>query len=82
VDVYELLMEAQERIAKSRTRAGATAAEVDAALQACEPPHPESLTDVELYIGTLARFVSALGGRLELSAAFGDESVAVPGAPT
>jgi hypothetical protein len=82
VAAYERLIEAQERIATSRTRAGATAAEIEGALEACEPPHPESLTDVELYIGTLARFVSALGGRLELSAAFGDESVAVPGAPT
>ena len=79
---YELLMEAQEGIAKSRARAGATDAQIDAALAACEPPHPESLAPEELYFGTVARFVDALGGRLELCAVFGDQSVAVPSAPT
>jgi hypothetical protein len=78
VAAYERLMEAQHRIANARTRAGVSDAEIDRALQACEPENPESLSDDELYLGTLARFVTALGGRLDVSAVFGDETIALP----
>ncbi|MFL5860630.1 MAG: hypothetical protein ACJ780_07610 [Solirubrobacteraceae bacterium] len=79
VATYERVMEAQERIALARTRAGATDLEIDAALEACEPSDVESLSDEELYSGTVARFVSALGGRVEGSAAvFGDQTVPLP----
>jgi hypothetical protein len=70
-------MEAQHRIANARARAGATDAEIDAALEACEPATPETLSDEELYLGTLARFVAALGGRLEARAIFGDQTIAL-----
>jgi hypothetical protein len=71
-------MEAQHRIANARYRAGVSHAEVDRALEACEPENPEALSDDELYLGTIARFVTALGGRLEQSAVFGDERIALP----
>ncbi|MGH2893054.1 MAG: hypothetical protein ACRDPM_07270 [Solirubrobacteraceae bacterium] len=75
---YALILEAQERVAAARTRAGLTDAEIDRALEACEPEHPESLTDDELYLGTVARFVTALGGRLDVAAIFGDETIELP----
>ena len=75
---YERLMEAQHRIANARYRAGVAYAEVDRALEACEPADPESLSDDELYLGTIARFVTELGGRFEVSAVFGEEAITLP----
>lgn len=71
-------MEAQHLIANTRTRNGVTDAEIDRALEACEPANPESLSHDELYFGTLARFVTALGGRLDVAAVFGNEKVDLP----
>jgi hypothetical protein len=71
-------MEAQHRIANARTRAGVSDAEIDRALEACEPANPESLSEDELYLGTIARFVEALGGRFEVSAVFGDHRLDLP----
>jgi hypothetical protein len=79
VAAYALIIEAQRRIAAARTRAGVTDAEIDAALEACEPANPESLTHEELYLGTIGRFVTALGGRLDVAAVFGDERIDLPG---
>ena len=78
VAAYRRIIEAQERIVTARTRAGVTDAEIDAALESCEPPDPESLTPEELYLGTIERFVVALGGRLDVSAVFGEERVDLP----
>lgn len=75
---YERLMEAQHRIAGARTRAGVSDAEIDRALESCEPEHPESLSDEELYLGTLARFVTALGGCLDVAAVFGEQTIELP----
>ena len=72
---YERLMEAQHRIANARERAGVSDAAIDRALEACEAKNPESLTDDELYMGTLARFVAALGGHLDVVAVFGEETI-------
>ncbi len=71
-------MEAQHRIANARTRAGVSDAEIDRALAACEPAAHESLSEDELYLGTIARFVEALGGQLDVAAVFGDERVDLP----
>jgi hypothetical protein len=71
-------MEAQHRIAHARTRVGVTDAQIDAALEACEPANPESLSDQELYLGTITRFVTALGGRLDVAAVFGDQRIDLP----
>ena len=78
VAAYGLILEAQERIAAARTRAGVPDAEIDAALESCEPADPESLSDDELYLGTIQRFVAALGGRLEQSAVFGEDRIPLP----
>ena len=76
---YERILEAQHRIAHARTRAGVTAAEIDRALEACEPPDPESRSPRDLYRTTIEAFVTSLGGRCEAGAAiFGDERIDLP----
>ncbi len=74
VAAYELLMKAQSHLATRLTREGATDAQIERALEVSEPAHPELLAPEELYLGTMARFVNALGGSLELSAAFGPKT--------
>jgi hypothetical protein len=79
VAAYARIIEAQNRIAASRTRAGVTDAEIDAALDACEPPDPQSLSPRDLYLTAIELFVGALGGHLDgMSAVFGEERVDLP----
>ncbi len=75
---YALILEAEHRIVAARTRAGVTDAEIDAALEACDPADPESLSPRDLYLTTIEGFVTALGGRLEVAAVFGDERLDLP----
>ncbi len=79
VAAYARIIEAQNRIAASRTRAGMTDDEIDAALDTCEPPDPESLSPRDLYVTAIELFVAALGGRLDgMSAVFGEDRVDLP----
>ncbi|HEX3976582.1 MAG TPA: hypothetical protein VHW96_09970 [Solirubrobacteraceae bacterium] len=79
VAAYARIIEAQNRVAHARTRAGVTDAEIDAALDACEPPDPESLSPRDLYLAAIESFVAALGGHLDgMSAVFGDERIDLP----
>ena len=78
VAAYARIIEAQNRIAASRTRAGVTDAEIDAALD-LRASGPESLSPRDLYLGAIELFVAALGGRLDgTSAIFGEERVDLP----
>ncbi len=79
VAAYARILEAQNRITASRTRAGVSDAEIDAALDACEPPDPQSLGPKDLYLTAIELFVAALGGRLDgMSAVFGDDAIDLP----
>ncbi|HXD67782.1 MAG TPA: hypothetical protein VNV17_24360 [Solirubrobacteraceae bacterium] len=81
VAAYARIIEAQNRIAASRTRSGVTDAEIDAALDQCAPPDPEALSPRDLYLTAIESFVAALGGRLDgTSAIFGEERVDLPAA--
>jgi hypothetical protein len=81
VAAYARIIEAQNRIAAARARAGVTDAEIDAALDACEPPDPQSLSPRDLYLTATELFVAALGGRLDgMSAVFGEQKVDLPAA--
>lgn len=75
--LYERLMEAQERIAHARYRRGVSDEVVQAALDTAD----EKLSEVErredLYVSALGHYVEALGGRLEVRALFEDEAVLV-----
>lgn len=75
VATYERLMEAQELIAEARSRRGVSQARIEEALAACELDDPEVESEDDLYLHTLARYVAALGGRLEVQAVFPDEIV-------
>jgi hypothetical protein len=79
VAAYAHIIEAQNRIANARTRAGVTDAEIDAALDACEPPDPGSLSPRDLYLTAIESFVGALGGHLDgSSAVFEEERIDLP----
>jgi hypothetical protein len=71
-------MEAQNRIAKRVMRAGATHDQIERAIELSESTHPEVLAPEEIYLGSLSRFVNALGGSLKLAAVFGDEDDDAP----
>lgn len=85
VAVYRALMEAQELIAAGRSVDLGQAA-IDAALAESVSPDPENESDEELYVGTLTRYVKALGGRavpfgtpvVGVRAEFDGWSIAVP----
>ena len=80
--LYERLMEAQERIAHALYRRGISDEVVQDALDTAD----ERLTDAErredLYLSSLAHYVAALGGQLEVRAVFGEEMVVVRAWPS
>jgi hypothetical protein len=75
--IYERLMEAEERIAHARYRAGVDPKVVDEALDAVDERMSPDERREDLYLSALKHYVEALGGRLEVRAVFGDESVVV-----
>ncbi|MFZ0040063.1 MAG: hypothetical protein WAK93_02050 [Solirubrobacteraceae bacterium] len=75
-------MEAEERIARVRARRGETQARIDEALDAgALDDATEAVEASDLYLASLARYVEALGGHLEVRAVFADESILVRRAP-
>jgi hypothetical protein len=77
VTLYEQLMEAQEQIAQTRYAHGVDDATVVAALDAADTGITTEQRREDLYLSSLAAYVRALGGRLELRAVFDDGSVIV-----
>jgi hypothetical protein len=77
VDLYERLMEAQEQIAQARYARGVPHEAVVAALDASETELSEDARREDLYLASLASFVQALGGRLEIRVVFPDDAIVV-----
>ncbi len=75
--IYRALLEAEEDIAHSRYRAGVDHETVVAALDAVDERMSEDERREDLYLSALRHYVEALGGRLEVRAVFGDETVVV-----
>ncbi len=75
VTAYKRLMEAEVRLAEVRRRRGASQATIAAALEVSQPNISRIEQEGDVYLSTLARYVSALGGHLEVSAVFPDETV-------
>jgi hypothetical protein len=75
--LYERLMEAQDRIAQARYRAGVSDREVQAALDAVDERLSAEERRGDLYLSALRHYVEALGGRVEIRAVFGDQTVVV-----
>lgn len=75
VKLYEQLMAAQEQIARGRYAHGVAHETVLAALDAAETQVPEGARREDLYLASLAAYVEALGGRLEIRAVFPDAAI-------
>jgi DNA-binding XRE family transcriptional regulator len=70
-------MEAEERIAEARCRRGVSQATITEALAVTEPNISAGEQEDDLYLSTLARYIAALGGHLEVLAVFPEESITV-----
>jgi hypothetical protein len=77
VITYERLMDAEELIAQARSRRGENPQKIDEALELSEPTSSEMAVGDDLYLGSLGRYVAALGGHLEVQAVFPDETITV-----
>jgi hypothetical protein len=79
--LYERLMEAQDQVAQALYRRGVTDRQVQAALDAADERLSEDERREDLYLSALTHYVEALGGRVEVRAAFGDDVVVVRRSP-
>ena len=77
VATYVRLMDAQERIARARSRRGVSDAAIDQAFDGSELISADGEPEDDLYLGSLSRYVAALGGHLEVLAVFPDETITV-----
>jgi hypothetical protein len=76
--LYQRLMEAQQEIALAVYQRGVSDAEVQAALDAVDERLSDDERREDLYLSALAIYVEALGGRLEVRARFGEQSILIP----
>ncbi len=79
--IYERLMEAEERIARTLYKRGFSHDVVLAALDAVDERLSEDERREDLYLSALGRYVEALGGELEIRAVFGDDTILVRRVP-
>jgi len=77
VDEYRRLMDAIVTLHRLREQRGLTQVEVAQALDVTQGNVSRLENAGDLYISTLARYVEALGGKLELNAVFPDQVVAL-----
>ncbi len=78
VDMHRRLMDAQLQIAESLLKRRVVSEEqVDGALSASQDDGLGTGAEDGIYLSSLARYVSALGGHLELRAVFPGETVTV-----
>lgn len=73
--IYERLMEAQERIAQVLYKRGVSHESVLQALDAVDERMSEAERRDDLYLSAMTYFVEALGGRLEVRAMFDEMEV-------
>jgi transcriptional regulator with XRE-family HTH domain len=72
---YRRLMEAELRLAEVRRRRGVSQATIADALDVSQPNISRVEQEDDVYLSTLARYVAALGGHLEVLAVFPEETV-------
>lgn len=83
VATYKRLMDAELRLADVRRRRGLSQAAIAEALEVSQPNVSRIEQEDDVYLSTLARYVAALGGHLEVLAVFPEETITVlrePGA--
>jgi hypothetical protein len=76
-EIYERLMEAQERVAHRLYKRGVSNEVVLAALDAVDERLSQDQRRDDLYLSALAHYVEALGGHLEVRAVFGDDEILI-----
>jgi adenosyl cobinamide kinase/adenosyl cobinamide phosphate guanylyltransferase len=81
VQTYRRLMEACERISETRNRRGTSWTAIEEALVRSELTDAEVNDEPDLYLTTLTRFVTALGGHVEVHAIFPEETLAMRNEP-
>jgi hypothetical protein len=74
---YQRLLEAGEQISQARHRSGENWTTIKRALAAGELSDSELSVEPDLYLTSLARFVAALGGHVEIRAVFPGETITV-----
>lgn len=70
-------MEAETRLAELRERRGVSQATLAATLAVSQPNVSRIEQEDDVYLSTLARYVAALGGHLEVLAVFPEETITV-----
>jgi len=75
VGAYRRLMDAEVRLNDLRRRRGLSQAQIADALEVSQPNVSRIEQEDDLYLSTLARYVVALGGHLEVRAVFGEETI-------
>lgn len=81
VAAYKLLMEAETTLHELRERRGISQATLAGALEMTQPNVSRIESEDDVYLSTLARYVAALGGHIEVRAVFPDETVTVLSEP-
>jgi DNA-binding XRE family transcriptional regulator len=77
VAAFKRLMEAEMRLSELRSRRGLSQAAIAEALSVSQPNVSRIEQEEDVYLSTLARYVAALGGHLEVQAVFPDETITV-----
>ncbi|MGI8573609.1 MAG: helix-turn-helix domain-containing protein [Solirubrobacteraceae bacterium] len=77
VTAFRRLMDAETTLHEIRERRGVSQAKLAAALEMSQPNVSRIESEDDVYLSTLARYVAALGGHIEVSAVFPDETVTV-----
>ena len=80
-ELYERLMEAEERIAHTLYKRGVSNDAVQAALDAVDEMLSAEQRREDLYLSALTHYIGALGGRLEVRVIFDDEEILVRSEP-
>ncbi len=75
VAAYRRLMEAELQLAEARRRRGVSQAAIADALEVSQPNVSRIEQQDDVYLSTLARYVAALGGHLEVLAVFPEETI-------
>lgn len=78
--MYDRLMEAEARLDDVHRRRGVSDTALGDALEISEAEEGAG-GEATVYLSALSRYVAALGGRLDIVAVFGDETVPMPGLP-
>ena len=81
VATYKALMTAETSLHELRERRGMSQAALAAALEMTQPNISRIENEEDVYLSTLARYVSALGGHIEVRAVFPEEVITVLGDP-